>query len=55
MNFKATIVSINAKVDAQGDTVQRVTLDIFGDDFNKIHSLLKKPLDLEINEELTHD
>lgn len=50
MILKGSITQLKARINASGETVQTVSLEVFGD-FSALHALLKKPLDITLREE----
>lgn len=52
MKLKGSITQLKTRVNASGDTVQTVLLEVFGDQIPLLHTLIKKPLDIELKEEL---
>ena len=49
MELKGTISQLKARVDAMGNAIQTVTLDVHGD-FAALHAMLKKPLIIRIED-----
>lgn len=50
MKLQGSITQLKARINASGEAVQTVSLEVFGD-FERLHSLLKKPLTIEITEQ----
>lgn len=51
MKLKGSIVEIKSRVNASGDTINTVSLEVFGTNIPNLHALLKLPLNIEITEE----
>lgn len=51
MILKGSIVQIKSRVNASGDTINSVSLEVFGTNIPDLHTLLRKPLRIELYEE----
>lgn len=51
MNLKGSIVQIKSRVNTSGDTINTVSLEVFGTNIPELHALLRKPLDIKLSEE----
>jgi hypothetical protein len=52
MQFKGSITDIKSRIDAMSNVIQRVTLEVHGDEFSQLHLLMRKPLIIKIIEEI---
>lgn len=50
MKLKGTLTQLKVRVNASGEEVQSLFLEVFGD-VRALHTLIKKPLDIELKEE----
>ena len=50
MKLQGSITQLKSRVNASGETVQTVSLEMFGD-FSSLHGLMKKPLIIELVED----
>lgn len=50
MKLKGSIVQFKSRINASGDRVNTLSLEVFGDQIPAIYALLKKPLDITLDE-----
>lgn len=50
MKIQGYITQLKARINASGDTVQTLTIEAHGD-FASLHALLRKPLNIDLEEE----
>lgn len=50
MELKGNIITLKSRIDASGETVQTIALEVHGD-FASLHSLMKMPLKIVLEAE----
>jgi len=50
MEIQGSITQIKWRINAAGDSINTLTIEVHGDDVPKLHEYLKKPIEITIQE-----
>lgn len=50
MKIQGSITQIKSRVNASGDTVNTVTVEVFSDEIPLPHAYLRKPIEIQVTE-----